>query len=174
MKKVIMGVGIPGSGKTTVLKEFASKNGYTYISPDDIRVEITGTAEDQSKNREVWQTAHQRLRESLELGDTVVFDATFTVASQRREFIEFARECGAHKVQAVVLDVELETAKERNAQRERVVPEHVLDRMQQGIDNEPATIADGFDLITTLDEEQKLITAERAKEGGEGSTLRRY
>jgi len=38
MKKVIMGIGIPGSGKTTILKEFADKNGYEYICPDDIRL----------------------------------------------------------------------------------------------------------------------------------------
>ena len=42
MKKLIMGIGIPGSEKTTVLKTFAEKYNYSYICPDDIRLELTG------------------------------------------------------------------------------------------------------------------------------------
>lgn len=50
MSKVIVGIGLPGSGKTTALKPFADKNSYIYICPDDIRAELTGNPADQSKN----------------------------------------------------------------------------------------------------------------------------
>jgi dephospho-CoA kinase len=46
MAKIIIGIGVPGSGKTTALKPFAERNTYTYISPDDIRAELTGNAAD--------------------------------------------------------------------------------------------------------------------------------
>lgn len=53
MKKVIIGVGVPALGKTTVLKPFAEKGGYVYISSDKIRAVLTGDPADQSKNKEV-------------------------------------------------------------------------------------------------------------------------
>lgn len=50
MQKVIIGSGIPGAGKTTILKKFAEKYGYTYISSDTIRTELTNDVNDMSKN----------------------------------------------------------------------------------------------------------------------------
>mgnify|MGYP000605879835 CR=1 FL=1 len=55
---------------------------------------------------------------------------------------------------------DLEIAKERNSIRERKVPEHVLEIMSKSLSDLPPEITDGFDLIVTLDEEQKLIDAE--------------
>jgi predicted kinase len=98
MAKVIMDIGIPGSGKTTVLKPFSEENNYTYISPDEIRFELTGSMADQSKNREVWTEAHKRVEVALRRGETVVFDATFARDSERKSFIQFARDHGAGKV----------------------------------------------------------------------------
>ncbi len=79
-----MGIGIPGSGKTTIIKAFADRNNYTYICPDDIRTELTGDPRDQTKNKEVWETARQRVSEAIHQGKTVVVDATFAHAEQRR------------------------------------------------------------------------------------------
>ncbi len=170
MRKVIIGIGIPGSGKSTLLQKFATKNKYVYVCPDDIREELTGDPQDQTQNAEVWQEAYKRAQEYLALGKSVVFDATFTYSPQRIEFIEFVREHGAQKVQGVYLDVDLETAKERNASRERVVPEHVLERMHASLGENAPQLSDGFDMLITLDEEQKLIDAERRSEGSTEST----
>ncbi len=92
---------MPGSGKTTVLKRFADENEYTYICPDDIRQELTGSASDQSKNREVWVEAYKRTEEELLKGKSVVFDATFTNPEQRKDFLSFVRQKGAEKIQGV-------------------------------------------------------------------------
>jgi len=160
MKKVIMGIGIPGSGKTTILKEFADKNGYEYICPDDIRLEMTGDSSNQTKNREVWAEAYKRVEENLNKNKTSVFDATFADSYQRKSFIDFTRTHGVEKVQGVYLDIDLEIAKKRNSIRERKVPDYVLERMSKSLSDLPPEITDGFDLIVTLDEEQKLIDAE--------------
>ncbi|MDQ5949355.1 MAG: hypothetical protein QG589_481 [Patescibacteria group bacterium] len=159
-----MGIGIPGSGKTTVLKEFARKNRYGYVCPDDIREEMTGDSTDQSKNREVWEEAYKRLQKKLADGENVVFDATFAFPGARKQLINFARQNGAEKIQGIYLDVGLETAKERNNLRERKVPDFILERMQDGLDRAPLGIEEGFDLIVTLDKEQELIDAEMKKE----------
>lgn len=159
-----MGIGVPGSGKTTALKPFAEKNSYIYICPDDIRAEIAGSAADQSKNKEVWDEAHKRVAEALERGESVVFDATFAKDFERKNFIQFAREHGASKVQGVLADVSLEIANERNRTRERVVPEHVIGRMHEMLRARPPVIEDGFDAVFHINELQEL---KRAEIGGE-------
>jgi len=57
MTKLIMGIGIPGSGKTTALKEIVSKYGYDYICPDDLRTEMYHEIEDRTtpEKEAVWK-----------------------------------------------------------------------------------------------------------------------
>ncbi|MEN9405644.1 MAG: hypothetical protein RLY47_603 [Candidatus Parcubacteria bacterium] len=160
MAKIIMGIGIPGSGKTTALRPFAENNAYTYISPDDIRAEFTGNTLNQSKNKEVWQEAHRRVAESLEKGETVVFDATFAKDFERKSFIQFARKHGAEKVQGVFAAVPFELANERNAARGRSVPEHAVSRMHEMLTDNPPVVEDGFDSVFDINELQELERAE--------------
>lgn len=156
-----MGIGIPGSGKTTVLKDFAQKYGYSYVCPDDIRFELSRNTKDQTRNREVWDRAYGRVASLISENKNVVFDATFANESDRINFINFARESGAEKIQGIYLDIPLELAKERNSERERVVPEYVLERMNRQLNETPPKIEDGFDTIFTLDEYQKLVEVEK-------------
>lgn len=157
---MIMGIGVPGSGKTTALRPFAEQNSYVYISPDDIRTELTGDSKNQSKNKEVWMEAHRRVAEALLDNKTVVFDATFARDSERKSFISFARENGAEKVQGVFARVPYDIASERNSHRERVVPDHAMERIQKMLDENPPKIEDGFDSIFDINEMQELIRAE--------------
>ncbi|MEJ0053949.1 MAG: AAA family ATPase [bacterium] len=160
MAKLIMGIGVPGSGKTTILKPFAEENSYTYISPDDIRFEMLGDATEQSKNKEVWEEAHRRTADALRRGETVVFDATFAKDFERKEFIRFAREHGASKVQGMVAAVPMEVALERNRLREPMVPEHAIRRMHNMLIRTPPVVEDGFDSVFDIGELQQLKRAE--------------
>jgi len=162
-----MGIGIPGSGKTTALTKFAEKNLYTYICPDDIRKEFTGDTGNQTKNKEVWEEAYKRTADALKEGKTVVFDATFTNENQRRQFITFAKNNGASKVQGVFADASLEISRDRNTQRERVVPELAMMRMHQFLQENPPILEDGFDSLFTMDEFQNLERAEIHSQGQE-------
>ena len=168
MKKVIVGIGIPGSGKTPVLKSFAEKNAYVYVCPDDIREELTGSAADQSRSREVWTEAYKRLQAQLMNGETVVFDATMANPDQRKQFLDFARKNGAERIEGIVFDTPLETATERNEQRDRKVPHDVMERMDNWIRTMPPEIGEGLDAIFTVDEEQKL---KEVKVRGEDSVI---
>jgi predicted kinase len=165
MRKVIMGIGIPGSGKTTVLQQLAQEHDYTYICPDDIREELTGNATDQSQNKEVWRLAYQRAQEALAQNHSVVFDATFAQHDQRKEFLDFARNAGAEKIQGIFIDTPIEIAKERNRDRDRSISEHVIDRMDANLRSFPPEVTEGFDSIFTLDEYQKIRSVEKAEEG---------
>ncbi len=147
---VVMGVGIPGSGKTTVLKAVATQLDITYISPDEIREELTGSMANQSVNKEAWDETYHRAKTALARSRPVIVDATHAEAWRRAEAIAQYRESGASTVVAAVFDTPLQVAKERNLQRERVVPEHVLERMHKSLSKEPAAQAEGFDTIITI------------------------
>jgi predicted kinase len=161
MAKVIMGIGMPGSGKTTLLKSFAEKRGYTYVSADEIREEALGDSEIQSHQDTVWGEVRSRVYYALQEGANIVVDATFSKGYERREFITFCRNSGAKKVQGAFMVTPLEITRERNASRERVVPEHALERMYRDLSNEKPVVEDGFDSVFDFDEFEKIDRAER-------------
>ena len=162
MKKVIIGIGIPGSGKTTLLKRFASKYEYSYICPDDIRTELTGNPSDQTKNKEVWEETHKRVLQIMKT-KTVVVDATFASVDQRKSFLDLLRSNGAEKIEGIFVNTPLEIAKERNANRDRFVPEHVLEKMSHFLSESVPNINDGFDSLFTFDENKMLKSLEVKK-----------
>lgn len=147
---VVMGVGIPGSGKTTFLSEVAEHLDITRISPDEIREELTGSQANQSVNTEAWDETYRRVQATLELGRSAIVDATHTEAFRRPQTVEMYRSFGAVAVVAVVFDTPLEVAKERNKNRERVVPDYALERMDKALRAEPVTTDEGFNEVITV------------------------
>jgi len=142
---VVMAVGIPGSGKTTVLKKLAAKLEVVYISPDEIREEVTGSQHDQSANAHVWSMAYGRVKTALRAGLSVIIDATH--ASHRSSAAKQYRSYGAASVIAVTFTVPLAVAKQRNAARDRVVDEAVLDKIHARLESSPLRLEEGFDAI---------------------------
>lgn len=131
-------IGIPGSGKTTLMQRL---NGVR-LSADDIREELCGDISDQSRNGEVWELFYRRLGTLIEADcPRVIIDVTNAQGDQRRKLLRFIRErCTSPFVAGFYLDVPFDVAKARNAARDRVVPEHVLDRMYRGLEDDPPTI----------------------------------
>ena len=153
MRPLVIGIGIPGSGKTTFLKRLAEERGYAYLAPDDIREELTGDTRDQSRNREAWEIAGERMRAHLADGKGVAFDATFAKGYERRAFLEDARAAGVARVEGYWFDVPLETARTRNASRTRQVQDHALVRMDRFIREDPPSLSEGLDALVRMDEE---------------------
>ena len=159
MSIAIIAIGIPGSGKTTVLKPLAERYGLTYINRDDIREEMLGDARDQSQNKAVWEEANRRTVASLAHSTSVVLDATFVESWKRKDMISFLHEAGASPIVGVFADVPLEVAKERNQGRDRVVPDDVLEWMHKKIQSEPPSLEEGFDALIGLDEIETLAAS---------------
>ena len=131
MSKLIALMGIPASGKSTVVGQMQGE----IICPDDIRRELTGDRGDQSRNEHVFQLAHARLLNCLgdvdDTYDDVIFDATNVTASARNALLDIADHCGATK-RLIVMRTDFEECKTRNAYRtQHQVPEHVMDRMHE-------------------------------------------
>ena len=75
-------VGISGSGKSTYAKGLKTalllenKLPSESVSTDDIRLEITGNAEDQTQNGRVFSVARARVAAALAAGKNCIIDAT--------------------------------------------------------------------------------------------------
>jgi len=127
--KLILMIGIPGSGKSAWLYD---NNFKVVVSPDLIRKEMFGDITDQSHNNEVWEEAKSRTIDYLLKGISVVIDATNVSTSYRRMFVQDLPPC---KLQAKIFNVgpveccdrikkDLETNKDRST-----VPDEVVFRM---------------------------------------------
>jgi len=145
--KLIVMVGISGSGKSTFVDGLKTSLNATVVCPDDIRAELTGDAEDQTQNGRVFGIAKRRVGELLLQGKNVVIDATSPAIRDRKDWIKIANESGAIPV-AYFVRVDPATAKSRNAKRTRKVPEWVIDKQFAKL--VPPTKSEGFDNVTVV------------------------
>lgn len=150
MALALVGIGIPGSGKTTYLKKLSEDHGFAYINKDSIREELLGDIKDQSQNRRIWIESNRRIEEALAHGTSVVIDSTHAESWKRKELVTFLRRSGAVRVIALYFDVPYEIAHERNQARNRVVKEKQMHWFQGQIEEDPPSLDEGFDRIYTL------------------------
>ena len=136
-------VGLPASGKSTFA---ANHPECIVVCPDEIRARLYGDASIQGNGAQVFSIAFKHINQALAAGHDVIFDATNTKRRYRKAIFKNAP--SAYHV-AVYLKTPLEVCKERNAKRERVVPNEVIERMAVYLN--PPTIEEGFKEIIELE-----------------------
>ena len=142
--RIVLLVGLPGSGKSTYLERLGVKA----LSSDAIRGLLADDETDQSIHREVFATLRYLLRRRLALLRPVTYlDATHLTVRERRPYVKMGQLYGC-AVEAVFFDVPLEVCRKRNRGRRRMVPEDVLERMAAKL--MPPTIEEGFSAITVV------------------------
>ena len=150
MTKLIIFVGLPGSGKTTFFDKYNQHHdmmfgGTIRISLDDFRKIETGEDFVASFEPEVHKWGRQTVRYLLNMGDhDVVLDATSTRRTHRADYIRIAKDCGA-KVDCYEFMALYHVSLERNAARERKVPEEIIDKMMRNY--QAPWYTEGFDNI---------------------------
>jgi predicted kinase len=90
--------GLPGTWKTETSEEISRIKGYPILRSDLIRLEVLKgenifdekIASDMSKRTIVYDEAFRQADEILEVGDSVILDATFVTQSLRRRAAEIA------------------------------------------------------------------------------------
>lgn len=128
MAKLIMLCGLPGSGKSTWVENNKEKLNAVVHSSDAIREELLNDINDQSQNDLVFNTLHKRVKEDLLNGKNVIYDATNLNRRKRISFLREIRDIPCEKV-CMLFATPFECCKKNNSNRERKVPEHVLEKM---------------------------------------------
>lgn len=140
-------IGVPGCGKSTFIKKFLLY--LPIVSPDSIREEF-GEVYDQSNNDKVWDEAYRRLGDHLSKGQHVVFDATQAHPKFRKEFLDFVKERDGHPI-GYLFKTPLDVSKERNSLRDRVVPDHIIEKMHQSLIETPPSLEEGFHKLYSVE-----------------------
>jgi predicted kinase len=144
-------IGIPGSGKSTFIQTMIENNvKHAIVSSDEIRAFVYGDATVQGK---IWSTFFGLIQTHLTDNkvDNLYIDTTACNAKDRRNLVNFIRShaIGNVHIVGVYLNTPLSVCKERNANRTRVVPESVINKMYQMLSSSPpvATEFDEFKVI---------------------------
>lgn len=126
--KLILLVGIPGSGKTTYAKKYIERNDNTlHLSSDAIRKELYGDENTQGNPAEVFSLMQKRAVEALNEGHDVIYDATNITRKDRSAIISLCPKFAG--IEAHIIWAPIETCIERDAARGRTVGKEVIDKM---------------------------------------------
>lgn len=143
--RIVLLVGLPGSGKSTYLKRM----GVEGLSSDTIRKWLSDDETDQTIHDRVFETLRYLLRQRLSLGRPLTYiDATNLTVAERAPYLGIGRSYGC-QVEALFFDIPLDLCRERNARRHRVVPEEAIGKMAARL--VPPTLEEGFDRIERIE-----------------------
>lgn len=127
MSKLIMLVGLPGSGKSTYGKKLCASERVTlYISADKIREELYGDTSIQGDRNKVFRIMHDRLKNYLKEGHVVVYDATNVTRKNRKAVLDEVKHLCDEGTEAHIVWAPYFQCIERDKQRKRTVGEEVI------------------------------------------------
>jgi predicted kinase len=125
--------GLPASGKSTYAKKLAEVHNANIHSSDEIREELSGDINNQNINDLVFRTLHSRIKEDLKNGKSCIYDATNINYKRRMGFLNELNNIPCEKI-CYLVATPYEECLKNNANRDRKVPEEVIERMYRNID----------------------------------------
>lgn len=147
-------IGNVGSGKSTFADLFFLGSLDIILSSDKYRAVIGENENDQSVSRQVFDVLEWNLEYFLKYTDfDIIIDSTAKTPKARKRFLDIGKKYGA-KLTAYYFDVPLEICKERNARRDRVVPNEIIERFQRELVF--PTKEEGFDSIFVIGQDGNL------------------
>ena len=153
---LVLLIGIPGSGKTSLATQLALNANGCVVSTDRIRAGLFGDESTQGPWGLVWREVQNQFATAvlhIHLGQAAfaIYDATNARRRSRREAVLLARRSGFDYITAVWLNLLLQVCLERNQQRLRQVPEPVIQRMHRQVWCCPPRLDEGFDRVLHAD-----------------------
>jgi len=137
MKNITLMIGIPGSGKSTYfmnnIKPIDSLDcSVAYINADRIRAKMYGDENIQGDGAKVFAEVYFNFKEALQNDEIkqIVVDNTNTTFKTRKNYYKLIKEyCQDDYKIELVFFTNFNQACERNKNRERIVPDNVMNRM---------------------------------------------
>ena len=126
--KLFVLCGLPASGKSTYAKELAEKYNANIHASDSIREELSGNINNQNINDLVFKTLHRRVKDDLANGKSCICDATNINYKRRMAFLQELNKIPCEKIY-ILMATPYEECLKNNANRDRKVPEEVIERM---------------------------------------------
>lgn len=142
MSKLIVLVGIPGSGKSYIAEKLAKSMGAKIFSSDSYREKLFGNVNDQEHNETLFKTLYSDMTQHLSNGEDAILDSTNLTLKGRRFVIESVKGIDCEKI-AYMVATPIEICLENNKTRDRVVPEYVIYNMAKRF--QIPMINEGFD-----------------------------
>jgi predicted kinase len=142
--KIILLIGLPGSGKST----WVDRQRAVALSSDSIRELLADDATNQSIHPRVFATLRYLVRQRLAIGRPVTYiDATHLTPEERQPYAQIAAWYGAD-LEAVFFDVPLDVCIQRNRGRTRVVPDEAIRLMAGKL--RPPSLEEGFTKVLVI------------------------
>jgi len=151
MTRLIILIGLPASGKSTLAKKIVTKYPQCQlISTDAIRAQLFGDEAIQGPWLQVWQQVQQQFHKAVSQKYVAIYDATNAQRRGRRQVIDLARETGFSHITGLWLDKSLKLCLERNKVRQRHVPEEVIMKMYRQLTDAPPSCEEGLDELKRI------------------------
>jgi len=152
MKKALLTMGLPASGKSFILKNNYDLSKFTLIDPDEIKKEKLDYNPKQPSIYHDWSQKQAKLRilKAITEGQNIIIDGTGTnVEKMYKQITEL--QSNQYEVEILYVSVSLKTSLERNAKRERNVPEAII---LEKFD----TITYAFEILSKLSDKVTVIS----------------
>jgi protein phosphatase len=123
-KAMLLLIGAPGSGKSTFAQQRFPDS--WVLSSDEARARICDDPSNQSVSTEAFEMLNYMARARLSHNRPVVIDATNVAVRDRRHWLSLAARY-RYSSYMLIFDIPLDICLNRNEERERVVPEHIVE-----------------------------------------------
>lgn len=150
MQKLIMLVGISGSGKSSYIRSHFIPE--VVVSPDELRKKLSGDISDQSQNSKIWGMVPGLLKQKMEQYGKAVLDATNVDSRDRQKILSNFDSDDIEKI-AIIFEISPEEAKKRihsdieNKKDRSQVPDDIIDKQYIKFKNGFNNIKNQFDKI---------------------------
>ena len=126
MARMFLMCGHPGSGKSTYARELARKNGFRYLSIDDMYATFNGDPTSHDNKFDVWMTFFRQIHAAEVAGQDVVIDTNAPTRADRFEFLNWF---SSFEHYLIWIHASERLCLENNKHRSRVIPEGQMKKL---------------------------------------------
>ncbi len=146
--KLLILIGCPSSGKSTIANQLLKKySNYQLISTDQIRQQLFGNESIQGNWQIIEAEIFTQIQKHLTAGHSIIYDATNAKRSWRMALLQKLKTIDNLDIIGLHLQTPLEICKQWNQQRQRQVPESIIENYYQALKQFPPIPAEGFTAI---------------------------